>query len=159
MSIDVGEERGAAQTAPGGIPADTFANRLILARAHAGHLSIRDAAELCGVGRGAWTNWEKGARPIDMLGAVEAISEKLGVDADWLLNGGGLAGTRRTRWALDRRSPGESTVTRDYMPIRAKSPDSGRPAGRGDRRNGRAAQDRGPVTPRRPQRMTPPIAA
>lgn len=74
-----------------GIPTDTFGRRLMLARDHAGNLSIRDAADLCGIGRGAWTNWERGARPIDMLEIVEVISEKLGIDRDWLLWGGPLA--------------------------------------------------------------------
>lgn len=152
MSIEIGEERGAAQTAPGGIPADTFANRLILARAHAGHLSIDAAAKLCGLGRGAWTNWEKGARPMDMLGTVEIISEKLGVDADWLLNGGGLAGTRRTRWALDRRGRSDATVTEANPNPDKGSLTRGRPPGRADR-------SVRPGGVRRPARLTPPIAA
>lgn len=89
------------------IPADTFAHRLMLARAHAGHLSIRDAATMCGFGRGAWTNWEKGSQPVDMLYAVEVISEKLNVDPDWLLNGGQLREEdqprdRRIRWSTVR---------------------------------------------------------
>lgn len=79
----------------GRIPADTFANRLILARALAGHLSIREAADLCKpLGRGAWTNWERGARPADLLETARIISEKLDVDFDWLLFGGPLDGPR-----------------------------------------------------------------
>lgn len=69
---------------------DSFANRLMLARAHAGHMSIRDAAEMCGLGRGAWTNWEKGARPADIIDIATVVAEKLGVDRDWLLFGGQL---------------------------------------------------------------------
>lgn len=75
----------------GGIPLDSFANRLMLARAHAGHLSIREAADLCGLGRGAWTNWEKGARPADIIDIATAVAEKLDVDRDWLLFGGQLS--------------------------------------------------------------------
>jgi transcriptional regulator with XRE-family HTH domain len=160
MSIETGEERGAAQTARGGIPADTFANRLILARAFAGHLSIRDAAEMCRIGRGAWTNWEKGARPIDMLGTVEIISEKLGVDADWLLNGGPLSGGRRTRWALDRhdRRNGESVVTAPYLAAPESTSDRRGSLSRG-RPPGRPDVNRRPSEPRRPTRLSPPIAA
>lgn len=43
-----------------GIPVDSIANRLILARHLAGHLSIREAAARCSIGRGAWQNWERG---------------------------------------------------------------------------------------------------
>src|SRR2546421_6139646 len=98
MTTNTGDGRErefAAEGAPrGGIPADTFANRLILARAYAGHLSQREAADLCGLGRGAWTNWERGARCRDLLDVVGKVSEKLGVDHDWLLFGGPLASGR-----------------------------------------------------------------
>lgn len=77
-------------TQRGGIPADSFANRLMLARAYAGHLSIREAADLCGIGRGAWTNWEKGARPADIIEITAVIADKLSVDRNWLLFGGQL---------------------------------------------------------------------
>lgn len=94
-----GEERGRELAAPdqqrrGRVPADTLANRLMLARALAGHLSIREAAELCGLGRGAWTNWERGARPADVLEIVPLIAERLDVDEHWLLWGGPLEGPR-----------------------------------------------------------------
>jgi transcriptional regulator with XRE-family HTH domain len=69
---------------------DSFGNRLKLTRAHAGHLSIREAADRCDIGRGAWTNWEKGARPSDIIEVTEVIAAKLGVDRDWLLFGGSL---------------------------------------------------------------------
>ena len=96
-----------------GIPADTFANRLLLSRAYAGHLSIREAAERCGLGRGAWQNWEKGTRPDDYDGLVELIAETLGVSREWLRSGGELAQSstqaRPARWARHRRV--EVTVT------------------------------------------------
>jgi len=76
--------------ASGDIPADTFANRLMLSRAHAGHLSIREAADLCSLGRGAWTNWEQGARPQDLVEVCQVISEKLHINFNWLLLGGPL---------------------------------------------------------------------
>lgn len=94
MTASTGEEhRGLDPAAPNrpAIPADTFAHRLMLARAHADHISIREAADLCGLGRGAWTNWERGAKTVDLLEIAQIISEKLGVDREWLLYGGPLA--------------------------------------------------------------------
>jgi transcriptional regulator with XRE-family HTH domain len=80
----------------GRVPVDSLANRLMLARALAGHLSIREAADLCGLGRGAWTKWERGTRPTDLLEIVPIIAEKLDVDEAWLLRGGPLeSATRR----------------------------------------------------------------
>ncbi len=86
-----------------GIPADTFANRLILARAQAGHISIREAAEKCGLGRGAWTNWEKGAKPEGFEDLTALIAEKLHCQLGWLRNGGALRSVddRRPRWQRD----------------------------------------------------------
>jgi transcriptional regulator with XRE-family HTH domain len=78
----------------GDVPADTFAVRLLLTRHHAGHLSIREAADLCGIGRGAWTNWERGARPADILEVCEIIADKLNMDRQWLLFGGALLSAR-----------------------------------------------------------------
>lgn len=116
------------------IPADTFANRLILSRAMAGHLSIREAAERCGLGRGAWQNWEKGARPDDYLGLVELIAERLEVDEQWLRDGGSLAPAeaqvRPPRWRQNRnKDVFQRAVTRP--PGRAiSSPMGGRPPNR-----------------------------
>jgi len=76
----------------------------MLARAHAGHISIREAADLCDLGRGAWTNWEKGARPYDKQEIAEIVAEKLGVNYDWLLNGGALE--------APARRPSRRTLTR-----------------------------------------------
>ncbi|HET8640563.1 MAG TPA: helix-turn-helix transcriptional regulator [Pseudonocardiaceae bacterium] len=72
------------------IPVDSFANRLMLARSHAGHLSIREAADLCDLGRGAWTNWERGAKPVDIIPIATRIAERLKIDREWLLFGGPL---------------------------------------------------------------------
>lgn len=85
------EERERELAAPrvGRVPADTLSNRLMLARKLAG-LSIRDAADLCGYGRGAWTNWERGARPLDLLDITGVIAEKLDIDINWLRFGGPL---------------------------------------------------------------------
>lgn len=98
MTTSTGEENerelASVQQRHGRIPADTFAVRLMLARALAGHLSIREAAEVCGFGRGAWTNWERGARPLDIVDVCGRIAEGLDVDFNWLLLGGPLAGPR-----------------------------------------------------------------
>src|SRR5690606_12296770 len=72
------------------LPVDTIAARLVLARLHAGRMSIRDAAKLCGFTNETWSGWERGRNPQDLLSTVETISEKLGVDRDWLLWGGPL---------------------------------------------------------------------
>src|SRR5688572_25287315 len=76
------------------IPADTLAVRLAIARMHAGHLTIREASERCGLNYGSWSNWENGAKPRDLLEVAHAVSEGLDVDHDWILFGGQLAGPR-----------------------------------------------------------------
>lgn len=78
------------QTHERDVPLDTFGNRLMLARAHAGHISISRAAELTGLGRGAWQNWERGTPPSNMAAVVEIIATSLNVDRDWLMWGGPL---------------------------------------------------------------------
>jgi transcriptional regulator with XRE-family HTH domain len=79
------------------IPADTFEARLMLARLHAGRMSIREAAQLCGFTNESWSNWERGKMPRDKLGVAEVVSERLRVDFDWLLRGGALAPDPRRR--------------------------------------------------------------
>lgn len=98
----------------GRIPADTLPNRLMLARRLAG-LSIRDAADLCGLGRGAWTKWENGSRPLDLLEITGIIAEKLDIDLEWLRFGGALVPsrgrpTKRSAVAAER---GEATGKAD----------------------------------------------
>lgn len=113
------EPAQSASTQRGGIPADSFANRLMLARAYAGHIPIRRAAELCGFGHGAWTNWEKGANPADKVEVAEVISEKLGVDFDWLLFGGSLSSKDQEGRPLRRRDRrGREGINRHF-----RSPD------------------------------------
>lgn len=76
-------------SAQDGVPVDSLPNRLILARAFAGHLSIREAALRCGIGRGSWQNWERNIhspRHDDLM----AIAEGLGVSLRWLAEGGRL---------------------------------------------------------------------
>jgi hypothetical protein len=134
------------------IPADTLAVRLAIARMHAGHLTIREAADKCGLNYGSWSNWEQGARPRDLLGVVHAVSEGLDVDHDWILFGGPLAGPRGMP---TRRS---ASPTHEYlrMPIRPKD---NRPTGRATASVGASGPGVPNVThpsrpePRRPRRI------
>jgi transcriptional regulator with XRE-family HTH domain len=91
------------------VPADTFAGRLMLSRLHAGNLTIQEAAQRCGLVDQSWSNWEHGRLPRDRVEIVEAISEGLNVDRDWLMYGGPLAiasprrrKLRTTAYALTR---------------------------------------------------------
>jgi hypothetical protein len=92
----------------GDIPADTFANRLLLARTHAGYLTVKEAAERCGLNYGSWSNWERGVRPRDLLEVVRDVSVGLRIDYEWLLFGGPLLGAR------GRPAKRASEVTDDY---------------------------------------------
>jgi hypothetical protein len=59
-------------TGPGDIPADTFGARLVLARYHAGRLSIEKAAERCGLNSEGWRRWEDGSKPRDKIEVAQA---------------------------------------------------------------------------------------
>lgn len=72
------------------VPGDTIANRLMLARAHAGHISQRRASVICGVGRGTWPNWERGVYS-PRVDDLRRIASGLGVNLQWLVLGGPLA--------------------------------------------------------------------
>lgn len=100
------------------IPTDTFEARLMLARLHAGRLSIRDAAERCGYTNESWSGWERGRRPSDKLEVAEVISETLGVDRDWLLYGGPLIKEERrsTRVLRRRRKEGAAAEPNVFYP-------------------------------------------
>lgn len=78
------------------IPQDTFAHRLLLARADSS-LTIDDAAKRCGLGAQNWSNWEHGRVPRDILDVAEAVAEGLNVDRDWLLHGGPLTAPTKAR--------------------------------------------------------------
>lgn len=91
MTRSIGESQEATRRERGSVPEDTFAARLMLARVHAGYQTIDEASAKCGLNRQSWSNWEKGMKPRDLLDVVNAISEGLGVDRDWLLFGGPLA--------------------------------------------------------------------
>jgi transcriptional regulator with XRE-family HTH domain len=86
------------ESAPeGAIPVDTFAARLKLARLHAGNISIRAAADRCGLTHESWSGWERGGKPRDLIDTAERISKELGVDLNWLLRGGPLTPEDRPR--------------------------------------------------------------
>jgi transcriptional regulator with XRE-family HTH domain len=148
------EERETANPAPetrrqGRIPADTFSNRLILSRALAGHLSIREACELTGLNRGSWQGWERGLRPRDIVETAQRVAEAMDIDRDWLLFGGPLAGPRGVP---TRKSP-RATSGYPGMPIR---PRDNRPVGRALVGVG-AGRDTGqrPTQPQRPEPRRP----
>lgn len=104
-------------------PADTFSNRLLLARALAGHLSIREAADLTGLNREAWRDWERGRRPRDILDVCRRVADAMEVDHDWLLFGGPLAGPHGP-------STGRSSRDTPRYPRVAVRPMDNRPNGR-----------------------------
>jgi hypothetical protein len=79
---------------PGDIPADTFAARLVLARHHAGRLSIETAADRCGLNSENWRRWEGGAQPRDKVEVGHAIATGLDMNLNWLLFGGALLSAR-----------------------------------------------------------------
>jgi hypothetical protein len=99
MTANTGErerwdERRDYPEGPGDIPADTFAARLVLARHHAGRLSIEKAADRCGLNSGNWVRWEDGALPRDKVEVAEAVAEGLGMNLKWVLHGGPLLSGR-----------------------------------------------------------------
>jgi transcriptional regulator with XRE-family HTH domain len=81
-------------TGPGDIPADTFGARLVLARYHAGRLSIEKAAERCGLNSEGWRRWEDGSKPRDKIEVAQAVSEGLRINLQWLMFGGPLLPAR-----------------------------------------------------------------
>jgi transcriptional regulator with XRE-family HTH domain len=86
-----------AQTSHGWVPRGDFAARLVLTRREAG-LTVREAADKCGVHYATWSTWERGRLPSDMAGVVRRVSDSLGVDKNWLMWGGGF-GDGRPAWA------------------------------------------------------------
>ena len=104
------------------VPADTFAGRLMISRLHAGNLTIQEAAQRCGLVDQSWSNWEHGRLPRDRVEIVEAISEGLNVDRDWLMYGGPLAVAsprrklRTTAYGLQRRIERDRPQTSDSRP-------------------------------------------
>jgi hypothetical protein len=101
MTANTGEpaiNAGAGDSSPpgqGDIPADTFGARLVLARYHAGRLSIEKAAEKCGLNSEGWRRWEDGSQPRDKVEVIQAVSEGLRIDFNWLLLGGPLRPSRK----------------------------------------------------------------
>jgi hypothetical protein len=148
MTATTGErdERANAQTAGGDeaadIPADTFAARLVLARHHAGRLSIEKAAALCDINPGNWAHWEGGRRPRDKVEEARKISEALRIDFDWLLFGGPLVG--------QRGRPVSRRVTTGYPRTSTVRPPD-------QRSSGHAGGAVRPNAPRRPQRRSNPV--
>ena len=150
------ESLGPPTARQGRIPADTFSNRLVLARRLAG-LTIREAAAQAGLNYGSWSNWENGGRPLDAVDVCTAIANALDIDFNWLLLGGPLAGPRGMPVkARKRLTEGTGEVTQEY-PARTVRPRSTRP-------KGRPVEGQRPGVPpapeqRRPVRISRPSAA
>lgn len=78
---------------PGRIPADTLSNRIVLARRMAG-LTIEEAAEVTGLSKSSWANWENGMRPQRETDVIQVIAAALDIDRNWLMFGGPLTPAR-----------------------------------------------------------------
>lgn len=72
------------------VPEDSFAMRLVLLRRHL-RLTQQEAAQLCDLDDGSWSNWENGTRPRGMDSVVRKIATATGVDPNWLMWGGPLS--------------------------------------------------------------------
>lgn len=79
------------------IPPETFGGRLLLIRS-ALRVTVEEAAARCNLKTATWSTWERGARPRDMVNAVDAISRNLGVNRDWLMWGRSRNGDRSTAY-------------------------------------------------------------
>lgn len=150
--------RTEVRTPAGRIPADTFSNRLLLARALAGHVSIREAADITGLNREAWRDWERGRRPRDILDVVRRIADALDVDHDWLLFGGPLAGPRGvpTKRVIGEGAKRRGGSNLPYARVTVRPRDT-RPSG-GPAAARRTPPTTGPGAPRRPVRISSPAA-
>jgi transcriptional regulator with XRE-family HTH domain len=129
------------------VPADTFANRLLLARRMNG-LTIKQAAALIADGdesdvASSWSNWENGRRPRDAPETIRLIAAALDVDQEWLMFGGPLSPS-----APPRRVPKRSADTRTPYVRRAGRPTDTRP-------NGRPTTGQRPGVPPRPEQRRP----
>lgn len=108
----------------GRIPADTFANRLLLSRKLAG-MTIEEAAAAADLNRSSWANWENGRRPHAMVDVCQAIAAALDIDFNWLLLGGPLLPAR----GVPTKRSGAVTATKPSLPVR---PHHTHPKGRTD---------------------------
>ncbi len=164
------------------MPADTFANRLLLAR-RLNSLTIKQAAaglaERLGIAdedlASSWSNWENGRRPRDEAETIRAIASVLDVDEQWLMFGGPLSPAARPRRGSSKRSSvdtlryrlvtaGTGAGTGKYPPVTERPTDT-RPPGHA-RRGGGTSPKPGhqPTHPggsehRRPRRLKWPNAA
>lgn len=143
MTANPGEE----QRPRGRVPADTFANRLLLARRMNG-LTIKQAADLIagemdGDVASSWSNWENGRRPRDAPETIRIIAAALDVDQEWLMFGGPLSPS-----APPRRVTKRPTDLRISYPPSADRPRDTRP-------NSRPTPGQRPGVPPGPERRRP----
>jgi transcriptional regulator with XRE-family HTH domain len=79
------------------VPEDSFGMRLRILRYHLG-LSVEELSERCAVRPATWGKWERGeSEPRSLARVIGRIVAATGVNRDWLLWGGPLAGSS-TRW-------------------------------------------------------------
>lgn len=95
------------QTTDPWVPTDSFGSRLLRIRKEKG-MTVEAIAKTCGIAHPTWTTWENGARPRDLLGAVQKICDGTGVDRDWLL--WGSVGSTKSGYA--GRMPGDIPTPR-----------------------------------------------
>lgn len=105
------------------VPVDSFEMRLAIARFHAGNLSAAEAALRVGVSGQTWRNWEAGTSPGAKKPSMLAyIAEQLGVDFEWLRDGGPLggggdgSGGGASVFADVGLDSGDPTTTQEYVP-------------------------------------------
>jgi transcriptional regulator with XRE-family HTH domain len=116
MTANPGEPQTSATPTPQGrIPADTFAVRVLLSR-HLAGLTVRDAAEQCGLNDATWSTWESGRLPRDYPGVCRAIADGLDVDFMWLMLGGPLEAPRGKPVAKRVKKIGSPIASRPFGP-------------------------------------------
>lgn len=69
--------------------------RLALVR-HSMNWNLKQAANECRLAMNAWARYEQGIQPRDLLGTVDKIVARTGVDRMWLLTGDAPPETRKS---------------------------------------------------------------
>ena len=111
----------------GRIPADTFSNRLVLARRLAG-MTIEEASEAAGLSKSSWANWENGRRagagppngqPEAPIGVMPGGNRATSVTLQFHLRTFRPGQPATSDTGADLRQPfGHPTLARRYEPIR-----------------------------------------